>query len=326
MPSKDEIEHSVRGFLSRNQKINAIKYVREQLGWGLATSKFFVDMLSDPKRKPNGDKVTGCCHANCARQTPPNYGLHPRTRMTGGRSEGDLFFACDEHASLYKGPAYSNPESDSKTPVLTFWAGGCLHTVDGKDAICTTCDRPSGHHHVDFPHRCSASKLGNHFTHPLFEKNPGKLPQQEKQMPTRQYGTNQKMIAKFPGKCWLCSKQIVENNDLILPLLSERTPRGRHPWVHESCFLMDKNGEASFGKTFNTQTEDDGDTPLAAPSKWLVDPPPVSQRQRNVIAQNLEAILKALANNPGQTFALVPVMDTPHIDAVAVTLPTKVTG
>lgn len=135
-------------------------------------------------------------------------------------------------------------------------------------------------------------------------------------MPTRQYGTNQKMTAKFPGKCWLCSKQIIENLDSILPLLSERTPRGRHPWVHEACFLNDEKGEVSFGKTFNTQTEDDGDTALIAPSKWLVDPPPVSQRQRNVIAQNLEAILKALANNPGQVFALVPVTETAHPDAV----------
>lgn len=329
MPSKDEIEHSVRGFLSRNQKINAIKYVRETLGWSLFTSKNFVDMLTDQKRKTEFDKVTGCCHANCAHQTPPNYGLHPRTRMTGGVSHGDLFFACDEHASIYVSPAYSNPENDyTKTPVLTFWSGGCLETVDGKNAICTTCDKPSGHHQSDFPHPCSGGKTKHDcFTHPLFDKNPGKLPQQEKQMPTRQYGTNQKMTAKFPGKCWLCSKQIVEGTDIILPLLSELTPRARHPWVHEKCYLADAQGIGVSGISAPKASydEQDGDTPLAAPSKWLVDPPPVSQRQRNVIAQNLEAILKALANNPGQTFALVPVMETPHIDAVAVTLPTKVT-
>jgi hypothetical protein len=137
---------------------------------------------------------------------------------------------------------------------------------------------------------------------------------------TRQYGINQKMIAKFPGKCLLCSGSIVAGTDIIVPVLSERTPRGRHPWVHEVCMNGDLSGvKVEAANTVSTLAgQQEEEEPQAPPSRFLVDPPRVSQRQKDVVAKNLEAILLALAKNPGQVYALVPATET-TTDAVLVT-------
>jgi hypothetical protein len=146
------------------------------------------------------------------------------------------------------------------------------------------------------------------------------FPKQEpKPMPARQYGINQQMTAKFPGKCYLCNDKIEAGVHTILPLLSERTPRGRHPWVHLNCYQKDTLGQpVTYTQDNVIQQAEESTEPPTPPSRFLVDPPRVSQRQISVVAKNLEAVLQALAKNPGQVYALVPA--TPDTtDAVLVT-------
>jgi hypothetical protein len=124
--------------------------------------------------------------------------------------------------------------------------------------------------------------------------------------PIRQYGTNQKMIARFAGTCFLCAMPIREGTDTIMPMLSEKTVKGRHPWVHEACAEKDLLHPVAI---FLDEASD-LDLDAAPKSKWLIDPPRISQRQVSVVGKNLEAVMKALAANPGQSFDLVPVGET----------------
>ncbi|MCP4540481.1 MAG: hypothetical protein GY832_25365 [Chloroflexi bacterium] len=47
----DKLEKQVRILIDQDQKIEAIKHVREQTGWGLRESKDYVDSLESKKKR-----------------------------------------------------------------------------------------------------------------------------------------------------------------------------------------------------------------------------------------------------------------------------------
>jgi len=240
-------------------------------------------------------------------------------RVFERKADGSRFAGCDAHVASYvDGYYYLEVKNTTRRDVL----------IKNRVAIANEYKSRGLMHAIKKARELTDASLveAKQFVTELqdtYAKNPGfKFPEEEeKKMPTRQYGVNQQMVARFPGKCWLCQDRIVENVDTILPILSERTPRGRHPWVHDRCMKADTAGQPISVHGSETQGPEDNDTPVAV-SRFLVDPPRVSQRQIDVLGKNLEAVLKALANNPSQAYALIPTTpENPHIDAVLTTQP-----
>jgi hypothetical protein len=233
------------------------------------------------------------------------FGKIPAIKLARGLTGCDLRDAKDFVDSLEETPRHYPLEKGYASVPGTTWESRCATCGETRGKHGTrTAGAPAGRAFL----RCKEIKGGGHFTNP-------NVTTEDKTMPTRQYGSNQKMLARFPGRCFLCSQKINEGTDTILPLLSERTARGRHPWVHEACANSDTNGY-----TINKEAGiilDEAEE--IETSRFLVDTPRVSQRQIDVVGKNLEAILKALANNPAKAFALVPVTETPQTDAVVVT-------
>lgn len=182
---------------------------------------------------------------------------------------------------------------------VEFYDGGLLRYVNDQTPICHTCGKSSYIHNLNAPYT-AADCSG--FTHPLQPSPVPPAPENKPMEPTlnvhnHTYGLTQTMTAKFPGRCHICRGAIVAHSDVIVPVLSARTPRGRHPWAHVMCIPPNNKSPKPATET----------VPEKPASKWLVDPPPVSQRQLDVVAQNLERVLRALANKPTQAFALVEV-------------------
>lgn len=189
--------------------------------------------------------------------------------------------------------------------VKTEWSNGQLSKVDGKHAVCTRCKNLAYYHGHEWPFAVSEGSGWTPcegFQHPLQPIRPPPEPQQR-------YGISQQMIARFPGVCWNCKGKLRPEIDSIVPVLSARTLKGGNPWIHLGC--VKANGTHRLAPEVNQQ-------PPVEASRFLFDPPPVSQRQIDVVGRNLEAVLKALAANPAVAYALVPA-DTVDGESVVVT-------
>lgn len=125
----------------------------------------------------------------------------------------------------------------------------------------------------------------------------------EQETPVNTYAFEQKMQARFPGTCFLCKGRIEPTTQYIVPVTSERTAKGRHPWAHETCAAADKNGRGIGGVIPPVQQEED--TPLVAKDYKYFHPIPVSTRQKSLLGQNVETVLRTLATHPTGHFVLV---------------------
>lgn len=109
----------------------------------------------------------------------------------------------------------------------------------------------------------------------------------------------QKMQARFRGTCHICSKPIQALVDMIVPVTSVTTAKGRHPWAHESCALETGRGVVA---DVPVPVEPKPEEP---PKYRFFQDPPTSERQKSLLAENIEAVLKTLAAHPTAHFVLV---------------------